>query len=98
MSSNSGEISCLGLGSRVSGQWEGVTVRNEVRVRGSGFGVRGSGFGVRREVLELVGLYHDELVELQQACDGGRLAWLGSVVRVRIMVRLMVRVGVRIRV
>ena len=68
------------------------------RSEGSRFGVRGSGFGVWREVLELVGLYHDELVELQQACDGGRLAWLGPVVRVRIMVRLMVRVGVRIRV
>ena len=52
-----------------------------------------------RELLELVGLYHHELIELQQARDGGRLAWLGLVVRViRVKVRVTVRVSIRVSV
>ena len=52
-----------------------------------------------RELLELVGLYHHELIELQQARDGGRLAWLGLVVRViRVKVRVKVRVSVRVSI
>ena len=51
-----------------------------------------------RELLELVSLYHHELIELQQARDGGRLAWLGLVVSVRAKVRVKVRVSVRVSV